>query len=208
MGYRFSCAQDQGALLILKAPASQEVVHPNRAFQDYMRAHHDTWCEFAKARGLDIEPDHIILVRGWVKTTEWAVAAFTDSGSNHEVNFDAQAGPFAKASFSVSYSSAVSMSIEHRTGPVRPVREPRASYGADEHEFDVSQNQCVFLSYYEMRTRGFWAKRKIRAAAEPRSFGGAPPDVDEAIDSDRESDDSWDVGEDRPPAQSAQCHTT
>ena len=87
-----------------------------------MRKHHDSWSEFARRRGLDIQPEHIILVRGWVKTSEWAVAAFTDSGKNHEVNFEANAGPFGKASFSVSYSSAVSMSVEHRTGPVKSVR--------------------------------------------------------------------------------------
>lgn len=183
--------------MILKAPASQEVVHPNRAFRDYMRRYHDSWCNFAGARGLEIQPDHIILVRGWVKTTDWAVAAFTDSGKNHEVNFDVQAGPFAKASFAVSYSSEISMSVEHRMGPVRQVKEP--GWCADGESPGIRQDQCVFLSYYEMRTRGFWAK-KIRAAAEPLDdFDEKPPDCDTSSDSDSErtSDDS-DVEEDRP----------
>ncbi|KAI0685048.1 hypothetical protein BC835DRAFT_1291221 [Cytidiella melzeri] len=193
LGYRFSCAHDQGALLILKSPASQEVVHPNCAFRDYMRLHHDTWCEFARARGLDIEPDHIILVRGWVKTSEWAVAAFTDSGKNHEVHFDAQAGPFAKASFSVSYSSAVSTSVEHRTGPVK------GSLSAGT-ECPMPQDQCVFLSYYEMKSRGFWSKKKIKAAAEPLDDPhGKPPDTEMRAEPESElSSEGSDVDEDRP----------
>jgi hypothetical protein len=197
IGYRFSCAHDHGALLILKSPASQEVVHPNRAFRDYMRLHHDAWYEFSRARGLDIQPEHIILVRGWVKTSDWAVAAFTDSAKNHEVHFEALAEPFAKASFSVSYSSAVSMSVEHRAGPARTSKEPQ-SY--DESESPLPQDQCVFLSYYEIKSRGFWTKKKIKAAAHPLNDTDQPsPNADTATeaDSDRSSDDS-DFDEDRP----------
>ncbi|KAI0086257.1 hypothetical protein BDY19DRAFT_370479 [Irpex rosettiformis] len=197
IGYRFSCSHDQGALLILKSPASQEVVHPNRAFRDYMRKHHDSWYDFARRRGLDIQPGHIILVRGWVKTSEWAVAAFTDSGKNHEVNFEADAGPFAKASFSVSYSSAVSMSVEHRTGPTKNVKETQAHVDV---QTGLPQDQCVFLSYYEIKSRGFWTKKKIRAAAEPQDeCDDRPPgpDASAGLDSDGSSDDS-DIDEDRP----------
>ncbi len=162
-----------------------------------MRAHHDSWYDFVRQRSLDIQPEQIILVRGWVKTSEWAVASFTDSEKNHEVNFEADAGPFAKASFSVSYSSAVSMSVEHRTGPVKHVKEPQGFADADP---DLPQDQCVFLSYYEIKSRGFWAKKKIRAAAEPRDGRkDDSPNADGIVesDSDRSSDDS-DIDEDRP----------
>lgn len=200
LGYRFSCAHDQGALLILKTPASQEVVHPNRAFRDYMRVHHASWCEFARARGLDIDPDHIILVRGWVKTAAWAVAAFTDSGKNHEVNFDASAGPFAKASFSVSYSSAVSMSVEHRTGPAKHIGVT-SPYNTGETQ--PPRDQCVFLSYYEMKSRVIWGKKKIKAAAEPLDdFDDKPPDIEPTTESQSErASDYSDVEEDRPASK-------
>lgn len=122
-----------------------------------MQKHHSSWCEFAfNQYGLTLKPEEIVLVRGWVKTSDWAVAAFLDRGTAHEVSFQADAGPFANAKFSVSRSGVTSSSVQHRTG--RTVEH--------DPEDEIARDQCVFLSMYKMKRRYYLLPRVV-AAAEP-----------------------------------------
>ncbi|PSS35525.1 hypothetical protein PHLCEN_2v1519 [Hermanssonia centrifuga] len=125
LAYRFECSREQGAMFILNDAAKKSSVQPNRDFVAYMREHHESWYNFASSSdtyGLQCKPEDIILVRGAVKTTAWAVAAFIESGSHvHDVSFNGQVGPVASAGFRFASSRATHSSFEHRTGPYRAV---------------------------------------------------------------------------------------
>lgn len=160
--YHFTCNEDQGALLLLKDHATTQEIHPSSPhFIEYMRKHYLDWCRFAREkRGLALEPEELVFVRGWVKTTEWAVAAFLDRGCEQELSFEAEAGSFAKAKFSIATSHQQSTSVMHRTGPHR----------ADECMRTVppKQDQCVFLSYFKLKRYPLFGVVKIAANSEPK----------------------------------------
>lgn len=174
-GYRFSCNAEQGALLLLKDHATAQQIHPSSPhFINYMRKNYQNWCKFARdTRGLALEPEQLVLVRGWVKTTEWAVAAFLHGGSEQELSFQAEAGSFAKAKFSVAVSQNHSSSVLHRSGP-------RRAATCDEGEVSPPpQDQCVFLSYFKLkRSPLFKLRMKIVAAAEPKDDRQHTPPAD------------------------------
>lgn len=186
-----------------------------------MHRHHDSWYEFAtnhETYGLACKPEDIILVRGTVKTTAWALAAYLENGNHtHEVVFDGQA-PFASAGFKWSTSRQSSAKFECRLGPnddislrrIHPGRlsiaSGKAAAGSYEDELpeilvqqqrgrDVSidadnlDNQCVFLGYYRIKYRIFKFK-KIDAAAGPHELPPAEdPDLASAVVTvDSESD--------------------
>ena len=84
--------------------ATKEQVHPNTIFPSYMRRQYESWHAFAtdgKHFALDLKPEDIIFVRGWVKSTEWAVAAFLDKGTAHELSIQAGIGSYAHAEVEV-----------------------------------------------------------------------------------------------------------
>lgn len=182
LALRFKCTKEQGAVLILKDDARKEAIHPNKTFVDYIRAHHESWYNFAQSvMELDIAREDIVLVRGWVKTSEWAVAAFTERGQSHEISFHGQLGHLAQAGLSLSMTESNMMSVETRSGPHRrpfaQLPEPRTSSTGKnvEVEPDNRRDQCVFLSYYKIKYRKF-LPNKIAAAADPNSL----PESDEA----------------------------
>ncbi|KAI0343808.1 hypothetical protein BDW22DRAFT_1304140, partial [Trametopsis cervina] len=168
-GLRFACSRDRGGLLVLNDAASQEIFQPYyQAVIDYMLQYHDSWYEFALRKGLQIPREEIIMVRGHVKTSQWAVAAFVDASRNQEIVFQAQAGPLATLSLAVARSDEHSMSVDHRSGQTR--RNSGDAIMSDSEDVDMtaqsqlpSQDQCVFVSRYKIRHRKYpW--RKIRAA--------------------------------------------
>ncbi|KAI0795104.1 hypothetical protein C8Q75DRAFT_803940 [Abortiporus biennis] len=76
----FTCSGDNGAMLALPTHADKCHIKQNRSrlFVDYIKAHHSTWFGMSrKIFVLNIEPDDIILVRGWIKTTAFTTAAIT-----------------------------------------------------------------------------------------------------------------------------------
>lgn len=135
-----------------------------------MRQHHESWCEFAQREGLDIPREDIVLVRGWVKTSEWAVAAFIEKGQTHEVSFHGQLGQFAQAGFSVAISESSVASVETRSGPHRrPITPPGQTHSSTGKNVDRGTDkpcdQCIFLSCYKIKYRTF-LPNKIKAAAD------------------------------------------
>lgn len=162
MGYKFKCSQNCGALLVLNQPAKLDEIHTSKSLREYMIRNHESWCDFAlKQFDLLLRPEEIILVRGSVKTSEWAVAAFMDRGSSHELELYGIAGHLANASFSVSVSCVGIEPVSYRSGPSLP----RAALG--EETGRGHDDQCVFLQAYKIKQRLRIGPRFIQAAGEP-----------------------------------------
>ncbi|KAF7789085.1 hypothetical protein EIP86_000018 [Pleurotus ostreatoroseus] len=119
--YSFNCAKEQGAFLVLMEDAKKTVVPPAVNFTTYMRKNHSSWYEFAthsQNYGLACKPEDIILVRGSVKTSAWALGAYTENGNHvHDVSFSGQGASFASAGFKWASSNQSSARFEHRIGP-------------------------------------------------------------------------------------------
>ncbi|KAI0334585.1 hypothetical protein GY45DRAFT_1294881 [Cubamyces sp. BRFM 1775] len=167
-GVRFKCSDEQAAVLVLKRPGNREVLHPCRDLSQYILTNHQSWYTFARdVFRLDIGEDDIIFVSGSIKTAEWALAAATHRAREGELSFGGEFGPLAKATFSVSATREMSMSVEHRTGP-----HSSASVAENEgHAFD----QCVFLHYYKLKRRKILPPKVIRAAGERHSSPSCSP---------------------------------
>ena len=120
----------------------------NFAFSRYMKAYHSSWCAFAYGKGYALHPSDLVLVYGWLKTSEWALAAFTNQGRTHEISFSAEAGAFAAARFGVTYGTDVHVSMQTRAGPRRPPDQQ-----GQEASSTLPKNQCMFLKYYKQKTR-------------------------------------------------------
>lgn len=168
VGFKFHCEEDRGAVLLLQDGAKREEAHCDSAFRQYMHLHHHSWLSFAnETYGLSLQPEDVLLVRGCVKTTEWALAAFLDKGKMLQVAFQAQVGHLANVNFSVEQSERASTSVEHRSGP--PNISKLSGSAA------LQSDQSVFVSVYKLKRRLFRGL-KIVAAAEPPETGGGSPD--------------------------------
>ena len=147
---------------------SQSKAVSNWAFRRYMREHHAAWHAFATRRGFAVRAGGIVLVYGWVKTSEWAIAAFQNHGRAHDISFNAGLEPFAVARFGVSLEEDVQVSMEQRCGP-QHLGMPRA---AAHSRIPAPRDQCLFLRYYKLKKRLF-RRPKIVVDADARDVHGA-----------------------------------
>ena len=130
---------------MLGTSGRESKVLSNTVFASYMRRHHTSWHAFARQKGIAVRDSDIILVSGWVKTSDWALAAVISYGRLHDISFSAGVSGFASATFRVVSQLNAQASIEQRRGPSRTQHvEPE---GAD------AKDQCVFLRYYKQKTR-------------------------------------------------------
>lgn len=156
--YSFDCKDQKGAIVVPGDYASLRLVRRNDRFFDYVRQHHKSWFEFARSLGLDVKPEDIILVSGWLKTTEWAVAAVLAEGKAHAFSLNVDPGSsIVQARLDIEHSTNHKLSTSHRKGPNKITARRR--------------DQCLFLRYYKAKYRFARFKflgMKIVAAAEPQ----------------------------------------
>ena len=149
------------------------MVLENRAFERYIALNHDSWYRFAESLGHAVEPEDIVLVSGWLKTSAWALAVCTNHGRAHEVLFNAQLGSVAGTKFDVKLSQDVEMSVDQRSGPSQKNLQENGK---------PTRDQCIFLRYYKLKKRPFWG-RKIVASSEPTEDHKDDDDGDTVWDS-------------------------
>ncbi|KAH9919634.1 uncharacterized protein B0H18DRAFT_1195455 [Fomitopsis serialis] len=175
----FECTDQQGAVLVLGSPAElQEVLH-TKCMTTYMRKHIDNWVAFAESMGLDLPEDRIMFVKGWVKTTHWALAAFREKGENGRCYVHGGLGPMGSASLGVTISRSTQHVAEARCGPAPASSEASGNASGRREGVDQTKpkNQCVLLHYFKCRRR--WrAPKIIQAAGEsPQSEMGDYRDI-------------------------------
>lgn len=156
------------------------VQQQERLFTEYMSRHHRSWHAYATSRdglGMHCQPEDIILVRGFIKTSRWTVAAFLgDTSYAHEVALDGQLG--AVINVGLSYSSEGSSQctpLPPRSGPLHriisrnefPLRSSPTTPGSPSTSYDgdsTPRDQCIFLNYYKIKYRRWLLPDKITAA--------------------------------------------
>ena len=157
--YKFSCSKNQGAIVVLGDHGTRSIVRKNKAFEKYMESHQDSWYQFALSLDHDIDRDDLVLVSGWVKTSQWALAACTNYGRAHEVTLDASVAGVASAKFEIKLCQDVEMSVDQRSGPSRRTKLDRQS---------LPRDQCLFLRYYKAKRRLPFGPKKIVAGSGPK----------------------------------------
>ncbi|KAI0919292.1 hypothetical protein AcV5_002248 [Taiwanofungus camphoratus] len=174
-GLQFECNADQGAILVMKDPANREALLPSRRMANYMRSNYNSWYVFATdTLDQDIQKEDLIFVRGYAKTTQWAVAAFIQEGRSMSLALSGSFASTASASLSFSVTRGSSMNAQHKSGP-RPqapnMFAPRITAGTQTSTGSIAStgpkfNQCIFLNYYKLKVRfGLWPS-VMKAAGE------------------------------------------
>ncbi|PCH43308.1 WD40 repeat-like protein [Wolfiporia cocos MD-104 SS10] len=200
---QFECNDDQGALLLLKESATREELHPSRRMANYMHHNFQSWVTFARdTLDVDLKDEQIVFVRGWVKTTQWTVAAITHQGRQGKISISGDPGAQASLSFTAAHSHETMNYFAHRSGPPQKTKtdtkgkartrdsedvsmaddrsSSHDSYGQEDSESadePLPLNQCIFLHYYRLKRRRFLGLKKLEAAAEPK-------DPDDQFDED------------------------
>lgn len=182
LSFQFKCHSEQGAFLMLWDDATKTVVQRQELrFIRYMRQHHSSWYLYAReVLGIACKPEDIILVRGFIKTSSWTVAAFLGGGSqSREITLHGQLGPTINVECGyASHENSTSSPMHQRSGPAYRMilrTEPKVPLerlvlsSATETE-PTPKDQCVFLNYFKVLYRAKFLK-SIVAAADP-------PDLD------------------------------
>ncbi|KAI0795102.1 hypothetical protein C8Q75DRAFT_748924 [Abortiporus biennis] len=145
----FTCSGDTGAMLALPTHSDRCHTTDNRLFVDYIKAHHNTWYSLSSDFfALSIEPDDIILVRGWIKTTAFTTAAITHK--RYSSGFY-RGGSFSRVN-RFRFTPTPSQIIQFRIGPSRssvPVlryNESDCDFGTDVPE---EEEENYFSKTYE-----------------------------------------------------------
>lgn len=133
-----------------------------------MRKHHAYWYQLARDRiGFDCKPEDVVISRGWVKTTNWTVAAFLQEGRSQKVSLQGQFTPLAGVGFDLSFANNSACLRECRTGPKL----------SDGQSHSSPRDQCIFLPLYKIRYRTIpFLAPKIEAGAGPHQL---PPHDDD-----------------------------
>ncbi|GBE86786.1 predicted protein [Sparassis crispa] len=182
-GVQFECAEDQGAMLVLTGPAVAEWQDKSRRrIGNYIVSNCQEWVAF---KGKEFTEDDFIFISGHEKTTQWAVAAITQSGRSATLSFNGNFGP-ATAAFSVSATRVSYPQFEYRLGP------PGLEWGVNSQRGgDLAMDQSIFIHYFKMKTR-FGFIKTLKAAAEPRDPSRAAEEHGEGVVAETSGTDSDD----------------
>ena len=154
----------------------------------YMKKHIDNWYRYMiHDLGIERALDDILFVKGWVKTTHWAVAAFIERAKSARVKISGTFGPVAEAGVGFVVETSYS-TVDHHTGPGGRFTQSqpgssKKKKGKNREQADAVSKieprptQCIFLHYLKLRKR-LLLPAKIEAAAEPRD-PSSPHDDDD-----------------------------
>ncbi|KAH9919622.1 uncharacterized protein B0H18DRAFT_937123 [Fomitopsis serialis] len=119
-GFEFECVENQGACVVVGSSAARAELHQARRMKAYMKKNIDSWVYYAtEVLGMDKRLDEVLFVRGWVKTTHWAVAAFVERAKNAKVSVSGGLGAIAEVGVGLVVETS-SSSVDHHTGPGAP----------------------------------------------------------------------------------------
>lgn len=190
----FQLTRNQGATLLTGHPTYREDVQLGRTFEEYTKAHYDSWVTFARERG---HPDDIkpILVTGVDMTREFAMLSYSNEDEELMAEFTISA-PGISSPWGTWRTPGV---IHTNCGPQLcrppPARPAGATSSGDSHTETVSDeyNQCVFVRYYTVRKR-LGIPRVIKAAAGPHNLDpGGRDDEESPVRVRRDSDSGSDI---------------
>ena len=176
--FSFELTGNRGAALVTKHSTYKEDSLLDFVFEKYTKRHYESWVAFARHKGYgsDVQP---VLVSGVDMTRDFAMVAYSYEDTALEAELTIAAPTLISASASV-------------WGTWRTRYKPHTNYGPQEctppslEAIDISSlqlaeggttssafNQCVFVRYYTMRSRGPLRlfPKVIRAGAGPHDLG-------------------------------------
>lgn len=135
----FRCGASAGAIAIFLSSGQSQTLSPTQQdlFATIMLEHRDTWHEYMKTRGHQVEPEDICLVCGITTASRWALSVFDDVPPGKSIRFER--GRSDPPSF---VKSALNGTVGYRCSP--------SEIGEEESEVD---DQCLFVKYIKMKTR-------------------------------------------------------
>ncbi|EIW56379.1 uncharacterized protein TRAVEDRAFT_85565, partial [Trametes versicolor FP-101664 SS1] len=116
----FKCAEDKGALLMLRPKGEEKICQSAGLIKNYLRANHKKWEDFANdadGLGLDLKAEDIIFVAGVTKTVDWGVTAFVSSQNEVEGSISCNLSGIGAASINVRVTNDSAASLWKRAGP-------------------------------------------------------------------------------------------
>ena len=176
----FQLTGNQGAALLTKHPTYKEDIQREWAFEEYTKAHHESWVAFARehGHGKDIRP---VLVTGVDMTRDFAMACYSNNDGGLVAGFTISA-PGVTSPWGIWRTTGA---VYTNCGP-QPCRPPSpqtmdaATSGNNLTEAVPDEyNQCVFVRYYTVRKR-LGIPRVIKAAAGPHDLGPGARDNEES----------------------------
>ena len=144
----------------------------------YMKKNIDNWYHYMiDGLGIDRNLEEILFIKGWVKTTHWAVAAFVDRAKSAKVKVSGTFGPVAEAGAGFVVETSYS-TVDDHTGPGGRFPQVQSTSskkkkGKNREQTDAGSavepkpTQCIFLHYLKLKKR-LLLPPKMYAAAEPR----------------------------------------
>jgi hypothetical protein len=159
----FTCAQREGALLVLPDGATRIDLELRNVLFEYAREHVPRWYKWLVGeRGLDARNGSLYLITGADKTSNWCLASYSNtSGEARSLLRFANIGT-APVGWTGRYSWESSSSVEARTCPA--LRE------------GSSTNQCVFVRGYRLTLREGLYQRMFAERAELCDIVSSRPD--------------------------------
>jgi len=145
VAFQCECTDQQGALAILDTPGKRELVQQTRRMAKYMKENIDTWHRWANSDdvGLSVAIEDILFVRGWVKTSRWAVVAFFGNSKHARLTFNGDLGLPVSAAFRIETQRETAASCIPRIGPdTRPRLNPNRPLGPVQPEEPPSVTQA------------------------------------------------------------------
>ncbi|KZT65362.1 hypothetical protein DAEQUDRAFT_531069 [Daedalea quercina L-15889] len=180
---KYNTASDSGAILYIpsKSARRREVLRESEVMHDYLQKNYKSWHHHLHHHNsLKLSKKDLVFVRGWVKTSQWAVAAFSNTTREESATIGGGHGP-AKGSFSIDLSK------QEALGGWTNVCLKRGEEKVD---------QCIFVQFYQYTTRDAWHQWKLkRTRSIEKMFSRISPkkkacedDSDEEDDADRHVD--------------------
>lgn len=116
---KFSCSGTVGAFMNLQDSSTKSSFSAAGHIPEYILRNHDRWVEYSANNNLGLKPADIILVKGFVKTSVWSVAAYR-SGLKHtrSASLTGKLGPLGEAGFEMEVSTKTGYLFDTRYGPL------------------------------------------------------------------------------------------
>ncbi|KAH9919048.1 uncharacterized protein B0H18DRAFT_912562 [Fomitopsis serialis] len=153
----WECTDRQGALVILDIPGVRELSQQVAKMRTYMKVHIDAWCQWATGiLGLDIDIEDIVFVRGYLKTSRWAVVSLHGDMKRATLTFKGHSpGMPVAAAFHLDIQQGTSGMCEHRIGPdYRPKLDLNKHLGSQSPGDHVIQAQGLDVRSKKKKGKG------------------------------------------------------
>lgn len=117
--YTFSCNETGGAVAILEDYGKlEQILSCSEELRRYLEENYSSWHSYAQSRRYRIQPDALLFVSGYIKTSAWTISVFSTDEKAREGSLDASAGSGIAIQINVSnQQSDMQMHAFSHSGP-------------------------------------------------------------------------------------------